>query len=290
MPKTHLVTYGTPRFWPRILCFGLAARHFGVCDTFDWWSPRRVLQGNFRTLAPTISLSETGAGFWAWKPYLIYQTLQDVPDGDIVIYCDVGRSYPYKLLTEQMTSFERWMVSANQDFFPGVQIQEHHGPMSRFTKRDTFVLMGMDQKEVHAGPVVQASFSLWKKSPVSLRFCKEWRDLCMNRAIVGDDPSQCGCPELPDFYEHRYDQSVLSLLCFRDGAQSLLAPPGADPQDLKHPNFTGRIMDGREGSSMHTPLPLYLRLLVGSCTAVERSIRKKVRFRTEVVVPLKDAR
>ena len=32
--------------------------------------------------------NQRGAGYWIWKPYIIWKTLQDVEDGDIVCYID----------------------------------------------------------------------------------------------------------------------------------------------------------------------------------------------------------
>lgn len=50
-----------------------------------------------------IKLSERGSGFWAWKPFIIDAKLREVPDGDLVFYCDVGRLHPFKLLDQPLT-------------------------------------------------------------------------------------------------------------------------------------------------------------------------------------------
>ena len=29
-------------------------------------------------------------GYWLWKPYIVYEVLKTLSEGDVVIYCDAG--------------------------------------------------------------------------------------------------------------------------------------------------------------------------------------------------------
>ena len=37
-----------------------------------------------------LTLNPKGLGLWAWKPYIISQALQRIPEGDILVYLDAS--------------------------------------------------------------------------------------------------------------------------------------------------------------------------------------------------------
>jgi hypothetical protein len=232
--RVHLVTYATPRFRHREWILGLSARLAGVADTVTAWTPKRLLGAGFEQRCQGIALSERGSGFWAWKPFIIAAKLREVPDGDLVFYCDVGRRFPYKFLDRSIAPFQQWMRENHQDFLPGVQIG-WRGPLAIWTKRDAFVLTGMDSPQVHEAPTVQASFSLWRAGNSSRAFVSQWLDLCSRRQLISDDASTCGLPELPGFHEHRHDQSLLTLSCLKAGAKVLELGDRPLPIDTRDP-------------------------------------------------------
>jgi hypothetical protein len=218
--RIHLVTYATPRFRHRQLILGWSARLYRVVDTVTHWTPKKLLAAGFEERCKGIQLSERGSGFWAWKPLIIDAKLREVPAGDLVFYCDVGRRFPYKILDRPLDPFLRWMDENTQDFLPGLKIS-WRGPLAFWTKRDAFVCTGMNTPDIHAAASVQASFSLWRAKAASRDFVARWLDLCSVRQLISDDPSACGVPELPEFHEHRHDQSLLTLCCLKYGARAL---------------------------------------------------------------------
>jgi hypothetical protein len=119
--RIHLVTYATPRFRLRQWILGASARLNGVVDTVTSWSPKMLLEAGFEERCRNISLSERGSGFWAWKPFIIQRKLAEIPAGDLVLYCDVGRSYPFKMLEKPLTPYLRWMEEKGQDLMPGYE-------------------------------------------------------------------------------------------------------------------------------------------------------------------------
>ena len=219
-PRVHLVTFATPRFYHRQLLLGISARVNGIVDTVTEWSPGRLNDAGFQKKVPDIRFSERGVGYWSWKPFIIQQKLHEVPEGGVVLYCDVGRFFPYRLLDQSLDPFLRWMDENHQDIMPGVLIP-WHGPMSAWTKRDALVEMGMDRPEIHRMIPIEASFSIWRKSEQSLNLVTSWQVLCAKRQMISDDPNQCGLPNLPDFREHRHDQAILTLCCHQSGIRGL---------------------------------------------------------------------
>jgi hypothetical protein len=233
--RIHLVTYATPRFRHRQLILGWSARANRVVDTVTNWTPKKLLAAGFEDRCKGIFLSERGSGFWAWKPFIIDAKLREVPEGDLVFYCDVGRRFPYKILDRPLNPFLDWMEQNHQEFMPGLKIS-YWGPLSMWTKRDAFVFTGMDNPDAHSAPSVQASFSLWRRGSASHDFIHTWMELCLDRRLISDDPSTCGLPELPDFHENRHDQSLLTLCCLKHKIKAFEVGDSPLPVDTRDPS------------------------------------------------------
>ena len=140
-----------------------------------------------------------GNGLWLWKPYIINKTLENLNDGDIVFYCDSGACF----FRDASPIFK---ILEKQDIWVSIQ------PLieRQFTKRKTFELMNCNNEEYKNSNQVLSGFIAIKKSNFSTAFINEWLDYCCNIDIISpiDDKSS----EEPNFYAHREDQSILSLL------------------------------------------------------------------------------
>jgi hypothetical protein len=145
----------------------------------------------------------TGMGFWLWKPYIILEALKQAEEGDIVVYADSGLEIiaPLDPLYALIGAGNPVLLFGNGNF-----------PNSMWTKRDCFILMDCDSKADWHSPQCDAAFCLFARSEASLRFVTEWLEYCRDARILTDAPNRCGRRNLPDFIQHRRDQSVLSLL------------------------------------------------------------------------------
>jgi len=263
----HLVSYATPRFRHRQWALNLSARSNPEISGSTSWSKARLLAAGFEAKVGGISLDERGSGFWAWKPFIILEALRNASAGDLVLYCDVGRSYPWKLLHTSLEPLVDWLDHAGQDVLPGVRIP-WYGPMRCWTKRDAFVYTGCDEPRFHEAVPVQASFSLWKKGERSLALAEEWLTWCGQRELVSDDPNRCGLDDLDGFREHRHDQSLWTLLCVKHGLKGL--DVGSDPPgfDEKNPACVAKWMGGPS-----IRLPVWLNRIVEVGGGLEKKFR-----------------
>ena len=274
--RVHLVTYATPRFRLRQLILAASARLNCVADTVTSWTPEMLLKAGFEKRCKDIKLSERGSGFWAWKPFIIDAKLHEVPDGDIVFYCDVGRLYPFTILDQPITPYMAWMDKLDQDMLPGIQIP-WDGANSTWTKREALVSLGMDRPEVHEASPIQASFSIWRAGERSQEFAGQWLDLCAQRPLISDDPSRHGVAELPEFRGHRHDQALLTLCCIKQGTTGLSLGSERPAINTRHPSEVSRLIFGEvaDGESCGGTL---LRLAVCPVWRIERWMRRRVAF------------
>lgn len=149
-----------------------------------------------------------GAGYWLWKPYVILKALDKLSWGDYLMYADAGVLYCSSILPMQ-----RQLEQDGQDIYFVAGFWES----AYWTKRDAYVLMGLDMPEYHRTRDVAAGYMLIKKTPETVRFFQQWQHYMEDPRILTDQPSVCGKPELPKFREHRHDQSVLTLLAKQQG-------------------------------------------------------------------------
>ncbi len=145
----------------------------------------------------------TGAGYWLWKPYIIKKTLNQMSKNDILFYCDIG-----VILIKPIRPLVSLFDKLDQDVLPTSlppQFVEKH-----WTKRDTFIMMNCDKPKYTDTPQIQASYSLWKKTPFSIKLVDEWLHYAQDKHMITDTPSKM--PNYEGFRMHRHDQSIFSLL------------------------------------------------------------------------------
>lgn len=147
-----------------------------------------------------------GLGYWIWKPYIILETLKNLSEDDVVIYSDCG--------IEIIKSLDS-LVNICKDEEPVVLFANGNFQNRIWTKRDCFVFMNSDSREYWNGVHCDAAFSLFRKSDKSLQFLEEWLHYNCDQRIISDAPNVCNKKNIRGFREHRWDQSVLSLLAIK---------------------------------------------------------------------------
>lgn len=175
------------------------------------------MEPSFAARHDAILSSARGAGYWLWKPQIILQELRTLESGDLLVYSDAGRSdyYRFRRFPARLARHAR-----TKGFLLGPTIGQH-GPMAHWTKRDAFLLMRMDQPEIHARAPIQATWSFWTPTARAFDFLEAWVAACADPRILTDAENTQGLPNLPGFRDHRHDQAALSLLAFQHGAPYL---------------------------------------------------------------------
>ena len=144
-----------------------------------------------------------GLGYWLWKPYIILKALESIEHGDIVIYSDCGIEIIKSIIP---------LIDICKDQDPVLLFGNGNFTNATWTKRDCFVLMNCDAESYWYSPHCDAAFSIFRKCDLSIQFLNEWLNYGKDMRIITDDANECGLQNLPEFIEHRWDQSILSLL------------------------------------------------------------------------------
>ena len=203
--KTILVNYATDDFLGSQELLNISAIRYGI-DYIVSWSASSLYARypEFYQECRAILNARRGAGYWLWKPFIILEAMSKADEGDIVVYFDAGIE-----VIEDLNPLLEICKNSKE----GILLFATSGQINKvWTKRDCFVLMGCDEEKYWDALQVSGGFQLYRKNKESWNFVSECLQYCKNFNIITDAPNICGVGNLPEFRDHRHDQSVLSLL------------------------------------------------------------------------------
>ena len=94
----------------------------------------------------------------------------------------------------------------------------------KWTKMDLIEYLGMNNEECLNSYQYQGGVNLFYKCDLTMRFVKEWFNICCKYSLLDDSPSII--PNDPSFCEHRHDQSIFSILFKKYNLKSNYTLPG----------------------------------------------------------------
>jgi hypothetical protein len=148
-----------------------------------------------------------GFGYWIWKPYIILKTLNNMKNGDVLLYCDSGCELNYK----KKDHMNNLINMANQKHL----IVTHSSCIKNieWTKKELFDFMGLSREQIGETAQLQATVIMLKKTDTIMSLINEWYNIACNYNIINDSLNKY--IQYPEFREHRHDQSIFSLLCLK---------------------------------------------------------------------------
>lgn len=164
----------------------------------------------WRVHADTVRRHRRGFGLYTWKPHVIRRALEEVPAGDMLVYCDAGCS----LNAEGRSRLEEYFdLAAGHP--TGALAFSLTGRVGEWTKRAALVAFAADTPQLRTREMVLAGILVLRAGPATLDLVREWEERMADVAIVDDSPSPQG--EHPEFRAHRHDQSIFTLLAHGRG-------------------------------------------------------------------------
>lgn len=176
------------------------------------WCPGDI-QPEFKQFNRDIFAQERGAHcYWLFKPYIIYNRMLRMEEGEILIYSDAGIEFvaPVQPIIDRM----------DEDIF----FFDNNFPHVEWCKGDVFHSILSEvfgelyagkapadhQKNIYRIRQVQASSFFIRVNQKTLNFVKEWLLRCQQPGFIDDSPSRLA--NYPTFAEHRHDQAILTCL------------------------------------------------------------------------------
>jgi len=223
--RKYMTAYGTHEYYENLNILEKSAYEVGMIDEFVKFTNDDLKDSEYfirnqhimarpfdRNIIDTYGKIRN-AQYWIWKPYIILETMKRCDEGDIVFYVDGGM----KVIADLSTLYEITKTNkGNRMFFSASQRYAQH-LQSEYTKRDCFVLMGLDEPKYWNTRMGNSALSVWMKTQENIDYITEWMTYMTDPRVVTDDANTCGLPNLPGHIEHRFDQSVLTLLNLKYG-------------------------------------------------------------------------
>ena len=153
--------------------------------------------------------NKRGCGYWLWKPYLIHKNLENMKNGDMLLYLDCGCELDIrnkKKIAEMFHLVNKYKLICSSKHIECI-----------WNKMDLLVELQMLQNEYLMTPQKEAGASVWLVCDETRKLAKDWYTIaCSNNYhFIDDTPSER--PNINGFNEHRHDQSIFSLLVKKYG-------------------------------------------------------------------------
>ena len=94
----------------------------------------------------------------------------------------------------------------------------------KYSKRDAFIIMGVDNPVFSETNQYMAGIQIYKKSEYTIKFIQEWLFYCQDIRIITNQKNTLGQPNYQGFVENRHDQTALSLLIKKYGEANAGSP------------------------------------------------------------------
>ncbi len=202
----YLCAFANIELMPSIIRFYNQAKESDFFDNIFIYNEYNLPKDEkFEALLSHKLVPSRGFGYWCWKPFIILKTLENIKDGDILVYADIGchinkegekRFYEYLdiVIEHKILCFKSHCVEAH------------------YTKSDLFNYFGkLNDKNITNSSQRMATICIFEKNDINLEFVNKWLQVFYDDfSLVDDTPSKL--PNLDGFVENRHDQSVFSIL------------------------------------------------------------------------------
>ena len=148
--------------------------------------------------------NKRGYGYYIWKPYIIKKTIENMKDGDKLLFLDCGCEIDVK--KKELIKYFFDIINENNKLELGsTQCIE-----KEWNKMDLIIKLNMLKNEQLNTEQYQATTILFFICKQIRDLVNEWYNIACNYNLIDD--SESINKNFDCFIEHRHDQSIFSLL------------------------------------------------------------------------------
>lgn len=183
-----------------------SAKPYGF-DEYQMYDDVWLRQSRHCTSESIRVINEPSFG-WMFKPAAIAAALSTMSDGDLLMWMDSN---------DILVGDPSALFSYVNSYWPGIYCHEHGHtdfPNKEWTHRDMFVRMKCDEEKYWNARQVQVDFMVFRKCPFVTAFVSEWLSYASDYStMIGEGKYE----NLPEFKDHRHEQSIFTLLKVKYG-------------------------------------------------------------------------
>ena len=212
MIPAHFLSFANRRCGGSLVRICREARALGRFASIQAANERSLGADYWARHADTVRKHRRGFGLYTWKPHVIRQALEAVPEGDMLVYADAGCS----LNPEGLSRLEEYFDLAASH--PAELLAfSLTGKVGEWTKRAALTAFAADTPDMRCREMVLAGILVLRAGPVTHDLMRDWENRMADVRLIDDSPSPEG--EHSEFRAHRHDQSIFTVLAHGRGLQ-----------------------------------------------------------------------
>jgi hypothetical protein len=191
---------------------------------------KKQIDTDFKNKYQHILSQNRGGGYWLWKPYIIYHTLKNLKDNDILIYSDSNYYF-----TEEFEELYKDHLKKSDIVVWHNKPNEETNLMMTYCKPEVVYEYKIEDLVYNKSCIeCWAGFIVIKKTDYSLKLIKEWLEMCCTKDHITDNIDVDTDYYSYYFKDHRHDQSLLSILLYKHNIETYSFPKKY-LQNVRHP-------------------------------------------------------
>jgi hypothetical protein len=188
-------------------------------SSVEIWNPKLIKKfaparfENLKRLLNSNDLNSIGFGYWYWKPVIIEESLNRLPNGAILIYLDAG-CYLNLKNSAAVARFKDYVELTKTHGSLAMQLIDGEFDIEDLTERAWTSEIVLDHLQVSEkfrnSNQIQAGIQFIEVNTENRNFTSLWTATCESKnfeLLIG--PSETSVHEIT---HHRYDQSIFSCL------------------------------------------------------------------------------
>lgn len=216
--KLVFLTFGGPssNYIKRVKTLCEQASNFGRFDRVIG-ATDRILRSDsvfWKKNGVFMNINARGYGYYIWKPFLIQKILNQLNDGDILVYMDSGCT----LNVQGIRRFDEYLEMITKPGPGMISFHMAHLPEIQYSKRALIEYLETTSTDLRSGQYV-GGIQMMCKSPNTVKLVNNWYSIANRHELIDDSRHPGG--EHGSFIDHRHDQSIYSLLVKKYGTISI---------------------------------------------------------------------
>lgn len=213
--KVHMITYGDDKFYDakKVLCDeAVLSKFFYSIKSYS----RKNLSPSFLNRYETVLNMPRGGGYFIWRGDIIIQRLEEIDEGDFLIYNDSGNT----INSNGRNKFIEYINKLNDSPYGLLWFQTSYTEKN-WTTKEIF-----DYFNVNLNSSVSNTGQHWigcliiQKNEHSMNIFKKYLQTLEDNVLLFTD--EYNSSQTHKFTENRHDQSILSVISKIDGCVSIL--------------------------------------------------------------------
>lgn len=216
--RISFITYGNTTFAQARDRIIREAQETGIFNGIVKGYSPNDLSEEFKEATSVAVNQPRGGGYWIWKPYIIYTTLEKMNDDEFLCYSDAGSRFNISGL-ERFNEYIQMIEPSTGKSVVVMQLDNLKASTDTFEEKvwTTSALFEYFQIDtlnpIRNSSQILATVFICRKTPESMDIVKRWLDVAMEKPELFTDMfNEDAKNKEPMFRENRHDQSVFSLI------------------------------------------------------------------------------